>query len=332
MIWSPDIDNIPDDYSTVLRLSQSTGFQSWRAFLATGLYACKGSSDGSTAGMDDVDRLSNGGVFNAALWGRAAPASPHAWGVVYSALFGLWICMDVSGGADNYAITWVFSRTPFTGGSTSARPSAGNDNEWSYVAASGFAMNDNTASLFRLHMVYSERGDFWMWNSKTGSNTDYWALGALKLVPPAGYPATDANDIVTYCNSSGTAATAAHGYGALFNGGTGGQWRGRTGGGTLCAGTDPYLAAYASGFVGNTNAAAMVAMPATGGQWSHAYVAMPIDIYVYSTTWGDLKGSLPDITAAPWGLPRGYPNSNPCTRRAFGALWLPGMDAVAPTY
>lgn len=326
LTWSSDLDNVPDDYSSVALLSKSTMFQLWRALLATGHWVCEGSCDSSAAGMDAVDRLSNSGTFSAALWVRAAAGQAHSWGVLYNAALGLRLCFDLSGGADNYPTVFVAAQAAFTGGSTTARPTS--SDEWAYTASS-CALNDNTASLFRLHLVYSNRGDFFAWNNKAGSATgDCFALGAFALVIPEGFP-TDQYPVVTYC-ASGSTTSSGVGYTPLFS--SNGTWRGRTGGGTACLNADPYLRADAPGYASGSGSSYMAVMPAAGGQWTHKYPEMPIFFSIWSSTYGDFKGTLPDITAAPWSLYRGAPNAVPPTRRAIGALWLPGMSAAGPSY
>lgn len=81
-------------------------------------WTVEGSSNSVAAGMDAVDRW----VTNTNIVG-ATPGTAHSWIVLYQVGTGLRVCIDMSSSTMSSA-TIVFSPNAFTGGSTTARPTA----------------------------------------------------------------------------------------------------------------------------------------------------------------------------------------------------------------
>ncbi len=140
----------------------------------TGKWAMYYSCDGTTAGAagDAVDRLRSGGagVCTEADFVYATAGSAHSWFVLHNAALGEYLCVSYEG-ADNKNMRVVFIPNAFTGGSTTARPTATNE-------ASGYAGNTNSDSPFspttanvsasRAHLALAADGAFVFIQSRDG--------------------------------------------------------------------------------------------------------------------------------------------------------------------
>lgn len=324
LTWSSDLDNAADDISTVANVGKALAFQLWRALLGAG-GVCEGSSDGVTQGMDGVDRLSNGGAFNAALWVRGATSGAHTWGVI--GFLGHHLLLDLSGGADYYPLVVSAARTPYALAGGAYVPASA-DSVQQGMSATQAALCDNTATAHRLNLIYATRGDFWAWVVNSAGK-EIWALG-LTQVDDIDADAGDNYPVVGYCYG----ATIGNALGqtiVMMTPGGATPWFGRTGGGSLAQ-----TNLTASGPVSSGGTSLLQYLPNGIDQWRKKYLSVPIYLWVRDTAssypFGSYKGVIPDLSFAPQGLPSGTPNTQPPTRRVIGQLWLPGMPTIPPTY
>jgi hypothetical protein len=218
---------------------------------------------------------------------------------------------------------------PTVAGLTTTRPT-NLSMEWGYTNYN--QLNDNTANVNKLNMVYSTRGDFWVWTYRTGGPSlptyECWALVCTGIADPDpvygdNYP------VVTYMYYD-VQGGFSNIWGYL-------GWRGKTAGGTPLIDTSKYLcqlvrADCTYGIYGPTP---LLKWPSGGGQWRKKFPYIPIDLYAvdatspYSMT--DYKGRLPDVGMGSGNLVHGAPMDNPVTRRAIHHMWLPGMPLAGPT-
>lgn len=144
-------------------------------------WACKGSSDGSTAGIDNVDRW--GGTFDATKILRAAAASPHSWILLQSqaAIGGYYMLIALEAAADT-SIYISFSKNAYTGGSTTAKPTSTTE----FVAFNGSQWNNGNASNQNFQFVTDANGDFYAHVGQVGAGFTYMALWGSELAEARG--------------------------------------------------------------------------------------------------------------------------------------------------
>ena len=226
--WSQNIDVVVDSYDTVAHLSASTLFQLKKLLIAAG-WTVTGTCDSVTAGLDGpgTDRIPTSGAFDPTKWVRAAPATPHSWYILHHATLNMYMCVDCSATSDAYYCIFTFAKTAFTGGTTSARPTSGD--EWSHTS---LQLNDNSAALTRVNLLVATHGDFAFFTVKNnGSGKGYFGMLCMAMVdadPGDTYPC------VTYAYYDGGIYGPFH-----FNGlQAGSAWRGKVGSntqvGTMC--------------------------------------------------------------------------------------------------
>lgn len=111
---------------------QLTGGSTAGSRHANSVWTVVGSSNGSAAGMDAVDRW--GSSFSAANVVRNSNGNAHSWIVLRNAANGYDLCIDCNSPGNGLgAITAVKTSQGFTGGSTTSRPQAvGNAEEFCY--------------------------------------------------------------------------------------------------------------------------------------------------------------------------------------------------------
>ena len=186
--------NAPFDNNTsALAMSQSLLFnlkQSMTDLLATGtlggtrhansVWTVLGSSDGTTAGLDAVDRW----VTRANLiW--AANGSPHSWILLQNTTLGYQVCIDCAS-ASNASVGFAASETinPFSGGTTLTRPTAAAEicmgtTATGPTALFTFITDQATLNFNYTHYVTSNDGTFFYLTSRTG-NTRFTSFMALQ--------------------------------------------------------------------------------------------------------------------------------------------------------
>lgn len=129
-------------------------------------WTCSGSSDSATAGLDGTDRL--GATYNAAKWVRAAAGVAHTWIVLKSPTTmqdqPWYVCIDWGTASDQTFIVSI-SHNAFTGGSTTAKPTATSENIYASVTCT-----ENVTTAHKSHFVVDADGSFHFFASKNGSN------------------------------------------------------------------------------------------------------------------------------------------------------------------
>jgi len=140
----------------------------------TGKWAMYYSCDGVTAGTagDGVDRLRSGGagVCTETDFVYGAAGSAHSWFVLYNATLGLYYLVSYEG-ADNKNVRIAFSPNAFTGGTTTARPTAVNESSgYAGGVNSDSPLSPNTAnvSASRAHLALAADGAFVIVQSRDG--------------------------------------------------------------------------------------------------------------------------------------------------------------------
>lgn len=165
-----------------------------------GKWTVQYSCDGVTAGTagDGVDRW-GGATFNPDKIVQGDGSNPRSWFVLkspvdltdtgaYAYMLMVWERPD---GADYYQPVIYFSKSAFTGGSVTARPTA--PDEWAgtprgpgvwYSPAGGPSyFIDRTVSGINhyCHLIISTRGDFFFWTSYTGLGTMFSSLFYVRV-------------------------------------------------------------------------------------------------------------------------------------------------------
>lgn len=137
-----------------------------------------GSSDGSTAGMDLVDRWLS--TFTPGVLTMGAGGNAHAWIVLkfpsgICSLAGgkgpVYLCIDLdeANGASTQYLSLVVSFSGFTGGSTTNRPTA-TDEILPKYGGTGTIVNDGNTVPRSMHLTLAQDGTFFMVSSKNGTN------------------------------------------------------------------------------------------------------------------------------------------------------------------
>ena len=165
-----------------------------------------GSSNSSTAGMDSTDRLHLTGSFTSGDWVRAAAASPHTWFVLQSPsglLDGPWyICVDYIGPTNDQTCSIIVANNAFSGGSTSARPTATNE-----AALTSFQFISTTAGAGKAHLSTDANGGFRWLLSRNG--TGYFST-AIAIEPLVEYHSADAARTIMWTSFLDSGVGAMH--------------------------------------------------------------------------------------------------------------------------
>lgn len=169
-------------------------------------WTLEGSSNSSTAGIDNTDRLHFAGSFTDGDWVRAAAASPHTWFVLKSPvtsgiLDGPWyFCFDYIGPTNDQTCTMVISKNVFSGGSTSARPTSTGE---SVVTSRQFCSTTQAAG--KIHLTIDAAGNFRWLRSRNGTGYFDFFLSIEQMVE---YHSSDPARafMLTYFLDSGTGA------------------------------------------------------------------------------------------------------------------------------
>lgn len=139
------------------------------------LFSCQGSSDGATAALDGTDRWT--ATFTPSKLVRAAAGVAHSWWSGYLATLGLYVCLDWSGASDTvYNI--ITSKTAFTGGSITARPTSSVELLYTGVIPS-VALTATKSSR-----IIGADGTFYLLSAATGSGRFDVLFGATKMSEP----------------------------------------------------------------------------------------------------------------------------------------------------
>jgi hypothetical protein len=127
--WQFDVNNAVGGTGTALTDYQIAMMNLVKALVEMPInpWVVMGSSDSSNAGMDSVNRWAPAGVWDRTKLVWATAGSAHSWIVLRQAgIFSLCeICIDLNyGNTQAYNATVLMGFTGFTGGSTTARPTA----------------------------------------------------------------------------------------------------------------------------------------------------------------------------------------------------------------
>jgi hypothetical protein len=138
--------------------------------------------------MDSTDRLNFAGSYTASNWTRAAAASAHTWFVLQSPsglLDGPWyVCFDYIGPTNDQTGSIIVANNAFTGGSTTARPTATNES-----AFTSFQFISTTAGAGKTHFSTDANGGFRFFISRNG--TGYFST-SICIEPLTEYHSSDA--------------------------------------------------------------------------------------------------------------------------------------------
>lgn len=113
---------------------------------SSGAPTCKGSSNGTTAGMDNTNRWAADADL---VWNTAGNA--HSWIVLqFGALFHL--CIDLANGTSSFLAAFI-SPTAFTGGSTTARPTSADEIQILGTTSAGAQWERGQTNIGRVYHV-----------------------------------------------------------------------------------------------------------------------------------------------------------------------------------
>jgi len=153
--WNTSKTNINIPNTTANQNGINTWIAIWNALFsfATNPAVCKGSSSGTTAGMDGVNRLTTTIV-------GAVPGTAHSWMVaefpqINNGAGGkLQICVDYQSTNIYVHTMWISAAAGFTGGSTTNRPTAADEQQ----NLNGNVGVNQSGSQTKLHIMQSTDG------------------------------------------------------------------------------------------------------------------------------------------------------------------------------
>lgn len=178
----------------------------------TNKWACVGSSDGVTAGLDGVDRWTT--TFTPSLLVRANLGTAHSWMVLESETnFGvgstkirLLLSLGVASAGN---VLMSYSRSAYTGGSTTAKPTA--TNEVFIGSSSGAAQSigalDGTLGVgYKMGFCISPGGEFYVYTNRTGTGVFNSLFG---IADARGQQAGDTWPTAAFYHASGSTGRGA---------------------------------------------------------------------------------------------------------------------------
>jgi hypothetical protein len=265
-----------------------------------GLWTCVGSSDGTTAALDGVDRW--GSTFDGTKIVRASPGSAHSWLVLRSPVLasGIQVSLLLSfGSAQDFYATIGFAKAQFTGGSVTADPTS--TDSWTPISVAQFSYQTG-AFTARMHGVLSTSGDFFLWTARLGGggNADFVSA----CIAPVGCKANDAYPVWTFASYI-TGTDASNGSNVSASSGSNGTpttMRGGLGAGSAAA----YLPLLSS----------QPALDLLDGTW----IDTPANVVVVSGSTLHMRGRLPDMAVSV--------GSNSASARPSGATIRDAQNSV----
>ncbi len=323
LTWQQDHNRVPSQTSV---LDQSRYVQWWlKAFLkgelggaTQGLWTCEGSSDSTAAGMDGNDRW--GSTYNGAKIVRANGAVAHSWLTLKSPVgLGPWyMCIDFNT-VNDYDIDLFFSKSPFTGGSTTARPTA--TNEWGYTDLTIV----QTTGPVNAHMFsrLSTTGEFWIVVGRDGA-LDYGTVLAFFTLD-RNHPA-DVHNGWSCAGFSNSTQLLRAGAGSVGSGNT--FIKGRNFDASVA------VAGYFILPCINASAASVMTDIPTTDATDGAYNDFPCYLAVSTASHKSIRGRVRDVLWAPFSAPQNTvePASGPPYQsQVCGNLWLPYNASTAPS-
>lgn len=184
---------------------------------ANSVWICRGSSDGSASsaissvGVAGTDRLSNGGVFNPALFVRNSMGSAHSWILLENVNLNTECLINFSSSAANISVHFGHTGL-YTGGGTTTQCPQPTDISKS-VGLSQTAYENSQGGQFALfydytltgnthwfHFTCADSGEFWVGGTRSGLG---WFHNFMAFWKTTGGEATDTvfNRFVL-CNTS----------------------------------------------------------------------------------------------------------------------------------
>lgn len=336
LTWQQDNNRVPADQTTTLLQSKSFGWYV-KAFLkgdssltgsgtisGTGLWTCDYSCDSVTAGSagDGVDRWGGTGAFDATKIVRASGASAHSWMVLKSpAGLGPFYMLIRFNSANDYQWEFTFSKTAFTGGSTTVSPTA--TNSWQY--ASQQVVQPSLVAGTHFFGLLSTTGVF---HIKAGRDGGGFLQTALSFFSLTNAKTGDAHNGMTYVDYLGTGV---------------GVWdrsrfapnlstvKGRNKDATAAV---LLSAVFPACFDASANLVSVMADVGNADATDGLFNDYPLGMYSITPGHKSIRGRVADIFCAPDSAPAGNvePTTGPPYQSAiFGDFWHPYNASVAPS-
>jgi hypothetical protein len=140
-----------------------------------GLWTHEGSSDGVTAGFDATNRFL--AVYDQSKIVRGASSSARSWIVLKSPVgLGPWYVLLDYNTSNDYQINVTFSKSPFSGGSTTSLPTA--SNSWTY---SNHQLVPVTLTGQHFFGILSSTGEWHIKFTTTSTNKSTFGLSFFTL-------------------------------------------------------------------------------------------------------------------------------------------------------
>lgn len=321
--WQQDNNRVPSDQTTVALQSKS---MLWyiKAFLkgeiggaAQGLWTCAGSSDASSAGMDASDRWTSS--FDATKLTRASGAVAHSWIVLQSPAGlgdGPWYMLLDWNTSNDYQVNLYFSKTAFTGGSVTARPTSAV--EWSNTS-----QQFTNASITAAHMfgLLSSDGDFHVKFGQDSSAVFTFALSFFALTETKTGDAHNGWSYVEYSVSGGVWQLS------NLNVTSSAKVKGRNKDNTAAVTASMTAEIVTAGTYAMTDVGTA---DATDSAYNDAPIRLQVDTVAHKSRRGRLRDIMWAPTAAAVGLVE--PAAGPSyTSTVVGDTWHPYDAAVIPS-
>lgn len=287
----------------------------------SGLWTCSGSSDGTTGALDGVNRWT--ASFDATKLVRAAAdGSAHSWIVLRNVGLGIYMLIDYVSSGDNQFRVCI-SKTAYSGGSASARPTTSNE----VTMNNGAAMQSNpgAGAASHVHGRISTDGQFHILGSRDGTNMFNWALAVRALVETRSGDTHNAWLFEEYDDTSGVLRLA--GAMGLANTNSSG-WHGRSADATTAlVGANAELP-YTNG--GTSILADILSTDAVDGKVGDR----PYRLYVATASHKSSRGRVQDFALAHAAAAVGViePTTGPPYQSTIaGNTWIPWHASVGPS-
>jgi hypothetical protein len=311
----------------------------------SGLWTVEGSTDGTTAAMDGVDRW--GATFDSTkiFFSVFANGTKHSWIVLKSPSINgvnyrmLLTCRDGTTGATNAGILVYFSKGAFTGGTGTTDPTA--TDQWGPVSTAGtqamvwapYNFVPTAADTFRVHAGLATDGSFFYYSTIDGTMNNPHNLFIFS--PLADTDPSDLYPVFTYYGCVPEAAGWGYQksmvstyftdpystYVMLMN-------NGRLPDGSAVVPMQVAMPCYldASANVTARPLEIVIADPYDG-----SYMDWPMRVFSQSGLLKMYRGRVPDFYFGAWpGIPKFTvdPASGQITSVLFGGMWVPAAAAV----
>ncbi len=318
--WTCSLNNVPSQ-ATLDAQGKACLYAFKEAFKSAG-WTCEGSSSSVAAGMDGTDRWASAANL---VW--AAGGVAHSWIVLKSPAGYLpnskyvYLMLSCGTGASNqYQANISFGSGAFTGGTTTADPSA--PGQVRAFASKQFLQS--TLANAKWHVVWNTAGDVLCFASKDGSGMPAFVLCALSTL---GY---ESGDDYPFLGLASYSATAPGGFTAsqtLQSSASATFWKD----GVVVANTQGGLLKYWA----NT-ASLMDSFLLGGSDVTGKYPDLPAILYCNTASKVAIRGSLVDVACAPTGstIVNGTvepPVPATFVTAIFGEFWIP-CGGVAPQF